>query len=64
MLVYGSVVDSTNEYIKIRKMLTLECLKRFYRGAISYFGEGYSHHPIIDDLRWILAKRVGGYFLV
>jgi hypothetical protein len=64
MLVYSSVADSIDEYIKIGKSFVLECLELFYGGVISCFREEYSHRSSIDDLRWLLAKGRKGDFLV
>lgn len=57
MLAYDSVAESIDKYIKMRKSSVLEWLEHFCRDVISCFGEEYSHHPTINDLRQLLAKR-------
>jgi hypothetical protein len=51
MLAYGSVVHSTDDPIKMEKMLPLECLKHLHSGVISCFDDKYSRRPTVDNLK-------------
>ena len=41
ILAYGIVADCVDEYLKIGKRTTLECLKIFASGVIQTFGQDY-----------------------
>jgi hypothetical protein len=56
MFAYDNVANTINEYIKIGKISTLECLKLFCRGFIACFWVEYNFCPTIDKIRCLLAK--------
>jgi len=41
MLAYGIAVDMLDEYLKVAKSTSLECLKNFMQGVIEVFGPEY-----------------------
>jgi hypothetical protein len=55
-LAYGLIANTINEYLKLGKTITLECLEYYYSGIIEYFGDEFLHHPTIADTQRLLAK--------
>lgn len=54
MLAYGSPGDSLDEYLKIGKSTSVQCLDMFARGVIDVFGEEYLRRPTCEDLERLL----------
>jgi hypothetical protein len=55
-LAYGLIANTINEYLKLGKTITLECLEYYYSGIIEYFGDGFLRRPTIADTQCLLAK--------
>jgi hypothetical protein len=55
-LAYGMVTDTIDEYLKLGKTTTLECLGYYCSGIIDYFGDEFLHHPTVADTQRLLAK--------
>ena len=56
MLAYGMSADSLDEYVKIGKTTTIECVKRFYQGVVENFGPEYLRSPNTTDISRLLLK--------
>ncbi|XP_066167417.1 uncharacterized protein [Oryza sativa Japonica Group] len=54
MLAYGSPADSLDEYLKIGKSTSLQCLDMCARGVIEVFGSEYLRRPTYEDVERIL----------
>lgn len=54
MLAYGTPADALDEYLKIGKCTSLECLDRFTRGVIEVFGGEYLRRPTSSDVERLL----------
>jgi hypothetical protein len=54
MLAYGTPADALDEYLKIGKCITLECLDKFAWGVIEVYGGEYLRRPTREDLERIL----------
>jgi hypothetical protein len=55
-LAYGMTADTIDEYLKLGKTTTLECLKYCCAGIIKCFGAEFLRHPTIADTQHLLAK--------
>jgi hypothetical protein len=56
MLCYGAVADSVDEYLKIGRSTTSECLEKFCEGIIACFGPEFLRRPTEEDTKRLLAK--------
>ncbi len=54
MLAYGSPADSLDEYLKIGKSTSLQCLDMFARGVIEVFGPEFLQRPTCEDVERLL----------
>lgn len=54
MLAYGTPADALDEYLKIGKCTSLECLDRFTQGVIEVFGGEYLRRPTSSDVECLL----------
>ncbi|KAI5021161.1 hypothetical protein ZWY2020_055006 [Hordeum vulgare] len=54
MLAYGTPADALDEYLKIGKSTSLECMDKFARGAIAVFGGEYLRRPTREDIERLL----------
>jgi hypothetical protein len=50
------VIDTIDEYLKLEKTTTLECLEYYYSGIIECFGDEFLRHPTIADTQCLLAN--------
>jgi hypothetical protein len=48
--------DTIDEYMKLGKITTLECLEYHCLDIIKYFGDEFLRHPTIADTQYLLAK--------
>jgi hypothetical protein len=55
-LAYGMATDTIDEYLKLRKTTTLECLEYYYSGIIECFGDEFLRRPTVADIQRLLAK--------
>jgi hypothetical protein len=55
-LAYGMSADMIDEYLKLGKTTTLDCLEYYCVGIIQYFGAEFLHHPTVTDTQCLLAK--------
>jgi hypothetical protein len=55
-LAYDIAVDTIDEYLKLEKTITLECLEYYCSEIIECFGDEFLCHPTIADTRRLLAK--------
>ncbi|KAI4992431.1 hypothetical protein ZWY2020_051848 [Hordeum vulgare] len=54
MLAYGTPADALDEYLKIGKSTSLECMDKFARGVIAVFGGEYLRRPTQEDIERLL----------
>jgi hypothetical protein len=55
-LVYGMVADTIDEYLKLGKTTTLECLEYYCLDIIECFGDEFLRRPTVVDTQRLLAK--------
>jgi hypothetical protein len=55
-LAYGIAADTIDEYLKLGKTTTLECLEYYGSGIIECFGDEFLRHPTIVDTPHLLNK--------
>jgi hypothetical protein len=48
-LAYDMAADTIDEYLKLGKTTTLECLEYYCSGIIEYFGDEFLRHPNVVD---------------
>jgi hypothetical protein len=63
MLAYGTPADALDEYLKIEKCTTLECMDKFTRGVIEVFGGEYLRRPSHEDVESLLQVNEARVFL-
>ncbi|XP_020271505.1 uncharacterized protein LOC109846668 [Asparagus officinalis] len=56
MMAYGTLADSTDEYIRIGEPTAIVCLKRFSRAIVEVYGDEYLRTPNVDDVARLLQK--------
>jgi hypothetical protein len=56
LLAYGFVVYSIDEYLKLARSTTLECLEKFCEGIIHCYGEEFCRQPNVADTQRLQAK--------
>jgi hypothetical protein len=62
-LAYGMAVDTIDEYLKLGKTTTLECLKYYCSGINECFGDEFLCRPTVADTQRLLAKaKERGFF--
>ncbi|CAI8597001.1 unnamed protein product [Vicia faba] len=54
MLVYGSLADVVDEYVRIGESTSIECLQRFVQGVNAVFGAEYLRKPNNTDVEHLL----------
>ncbi|CAL5195544.1 unnamed protein product [Lathyrus oleraceus] len=54
MLAYGSPADLVDEYVRINKSTSIECLERFVKGVNVVFGAEYLRKPNNTDVEHLL----------
>ena len=54
MLAYGSPADAVDEYVRIGKSTTIECLERFVKGVNNVYGSEYLRRPNNVDVERLL----------
>jgi hypothetical protein len=52
----GMAIDIIDEYLKLGKTTTLECLEYYCSGIIEYFGDEFLRRPTVADTQCLLAK--------
>jgi hypothetical protein len=55
-LAYNMSVDTIDEYLKLGKTTTLECLEYYCLGIIEYFGDEFLHRTTVADTQHLLTK--------
>jgi hypothetical protein len=55
-LAYGMTAYTIDEYLKLGKTTTLECLEYYCSGIIECFGEEFLRHSTVADTQLLLAK--------
>jgi hypothetical protein len=55
MLAYGAPGDAHDDYIRMAKSTTMECMSKFCRAVVSVFGSDYLRTPNEEDTAHILA---------
>jgi hypothetical protein len=55
-LAYSMAAYTIDEYLKLGKETTQECLEYYYSGIIECFGDKFIRHPTIADTQHLLAK--------
>jgi hypothetical protein len=55
-IAYDMDTDTIDEYMKLGKLTTLECLEYYYVRIIECFMAEFLCHPTIDDTQRLLAK--------
>jgi hypothetical protein len=63
LLAYGFAVDSIDEYLKLARSTTLECLEKFCEGIIHCYGKEFCRRPNVVDSEHLLAKAEEHGFL-
>jgi hypothetical protein len=48
-LAYGMSANTIDEYLKLGKTTTLECLEYYCSGIIECFGDEFLRHPTVAD---------------
>jgi hypothetical protein len=56
MLAYGAPGDSRDDYIRMAKPTTMECMSRFCRAVVSVFGSDYLRTPNEEDTARICPR--------
>jgi hypothetical protein len=55
-LAYGMSADTIDEYLKLGKTTTLECLEYYYAGIIECFEAEFLRRPTVTNTQRLLAK--------
>jgi hypothetical protein len=55
-LAYDMTAETIDEYLKLEKTTTIECLKYYCLDIIEYFGDEFLRRPIVADTQRLLAK--------
>jgi hypothetical protein len=55
-LAYGMTTYTIDEYLKLGKTTTLECIEYYYSGIIECFGDEFLRRPTVIDTQCLLAK--------
>jgi hypothetical protein len=63
LLAYGFATDSIDEYLKLARSTTLECLEKFCEGIIHCYGKEFCRRPNVVDSEHLLAKAEEHGFL-
>jgi hypothetical protein len=53
--IYGIVTDTIDEYLKLEKSITLECLEHYCSGIIECFAAEFLRCPTVADIQRLLA---------
>jgi hypothetical protein len=56
LLAYGMVVDTIDEYLKLVKITTSECLEKYCEGIIDCYETKFWRRPTITDTQCLIAK--------
>jgi hypothetical protein len=56
LLAYGMAIDMINEYLKLGRTTTLECLEKYCEGIIDCYGAEFLRRPTIADTQCLIAK--------
>jgi hypothetical protein len=59
MLAYRAPGDSQDDYIRMAKSMTMECMSRFCKAVVSMFESDYLRTPNKEDTARILAQNAG-----
>jgi hypothetical protein len=62
-LAYGMAADMIDEYLKLEKLIALECLEYFCAGIIECFEAEFLRRPTVIDTQRLLAKAEERGFL-
>jgi hypothetical protein len=55
-LAYGIAADTIDEYMKLGKIITLECLEYYCPGITECFGDEFLRRPTVTNTQRLLAK--------
>jgi hypothetical protein len=56
-LAYDMTADTIDEYLKLGKSITLECLEYYCSSIIEYFRVEFLHHSTVTDTQRLLVKN-------
>jgi hypothetical protein len=62
LLAYGAPGDSVDDYLRMAKSTTIDCLYKFCREVIAVFGELYLRSPTTQDTKKIFATNAARRF--
>jgi hypothetical protein len=56
LLAYGAAADTIDEWLKLARQTSSDCLDRFCEGIIECYGETFCRRPTVEDTQRLLAK--------
>ncbi|XP_071683717.1 uncharacterized protein [Lolium perenne] len=56
LLAYGAAADTIDEWLKLARKTSSDCLDRFCEGIIECYGETFCRRPTVEDTQRLLAK--------
>lgn len=56
LLAYGAAADTIDEWLKLARQTSSDCLDRFCEGIIDCYGETFCRRPTVEDTQRLLAK--------
>ena len=56
LLAYGAAADTIDEWLKLARQTSSECLERFCEGIIHCYGDDFCRRPNVADTQRLLAK--------
>nr|XP_051190910.1 uncharacterized protein LOC127304252 [Lolium perenne] len=56
LLAYGAAADTIDEWLKLARQTSSDCLDRFCEGIIDCYGEMFCRRPTVEDTQRLLAK--------
>ncbi|KAM0836460.1 hypothetical protein ACQ4PT_062309 [Festuca glaucescens] len=56
LLAYGAAADTIDEWLKLARQTSSDCLDRFCEGIIDCYGEQFCRRPNVEDTQRLLAK--------
>ena len=56
LLAYGAAADTIDDWLKLARQTSSECLERFCEGIIHCYGDEFCRRPTVADTQRLLAK--------
>nr|XP_051202678.1 uncharacterized protein LOC127316323 [Lolium perenne] len=56
LLAYGAAADTIDEWLKLARQTSSDCLDRFCEGITECYGETFYRRPTVEDTQRLLAK--------